>query len=193
MITDWWWVRHGPTHEKVFTGWRDVPADLSNINQINRLKNFLPQNAIFISSDLKRAITTARSIHSGNSEMIIDPNLREFNFGLWDGLDFNEVARDYPEKSKEFWEKPGAITAPAGESWNIVQDRVSKAVKKYTRAYNGSNIIAVAHFGTKLTQVQLAIKKTPYEVLAEKIDNLSVTRIRINGERSFLKELNFGP
>ena len=25
-----WWVRHGPTHEKAFCGWRDVPADLSD-------------------------------------------------------------------------------------------------------------------------------------------------------------------
>ena len=22
-----WWVRHGPTHEKAFCGWRAVPAD----------------------------------------------------------------------------------------------------------------------------------------------------------------------
>ena len=84
MKTDWWWVRHGPTHEKVFTGWRDVPADLSNIKQINRLKNFLPQNAVFVSSDLQRATATAKAIHSGNQEIIIDHNLREFNFGLWD-------------------------------------------------------------------------------------------------------------
>ena len=193
MITDWWWVRHGPTHEKVFTGWRDVPADLSNINQISRLKSFLPQNAIYVSSDLKRATATAKAISSRNQEIIIDPSLREFNFGLWDGLGFDEVARGYPTKSKDFWEKPGTIAAPDGESWNIVQHRVSEAVKKYTQAYKGSNIIAVAHFGTILTQVQLAIKKTPYEVLAQKIENLSVTHIQVDEKGSFLKELNFVP
>ena len=193
MITDWWWVRHGPTHEKVFTGWRDVPADLSNINQISRLKTFLPQNAIYVSSDLKRATATAKAISSGNQEIIIDPSLREFNFGLWDGLGFDEVARGYPTKSKDFWEKPGTISAPAGESWNMVQHRVSEVVKKYTKAYKGSNIIAVAHLGTILTQVQFAIKKTPYEVLAQKIENLSVTHIQVDEKGSFLKELNFVP
>ena len=43
MKTNWWWVRHGPTHAKVFTGWRDVPADLSDVARIKRLKNFLPK------------------------------------------------------------------------------------------------------------------------------------------------------
>ena len=31
-----WWVRHGPTHEKAMTGWRDVPADLSDTAAIAR-------------------------------------------------------------------------------------------------------------------------------------------------------------
>ena len=44
MALRWWWVRHGPTHQKVFTGWRDVPADLSEVDQINRLAKFLPQH-----------------------------------------------------------------------------------------------------------------------------------------------------
>ena len=29
-MTTFWWVRHGPTHQTAFTGWRDVPADLSD-------------------------------------------------------------------------------------------------------------------------------------------------------------------
>ncbi|MDX5383564.1 MAG: histidine phosphatase family protein, partial [Rhodobacterales bacterium] len=29
-MTRFFWLRHGPTHQKVFTGWRDVPADLSD-------------------------------------------------------------------------------------------------------------------------------------------------------------------
>ena len=36
-VTRFWWVRHGPTHEKAFTGWRDVPADLSDSAALARL------------------------------------------------------------------------------------------------------------------------------------------------------------
>ena len=192
MKTNWWWVRHGPTHAKVFTGWRDVPADLSDIDQIKRLKSFLPKNAVLICSDLKRAVATAEVINDGK-KIIIDSNLREFNFGLWDGLDFNEVAKRDPIKSKDFWEKPGDISAPEGESWNMVKNRVSEAVKKYTAKYKGSNIVSVAHFGVILTQVQLALGKSPYEVLSNKIDNLSVTKIQINEKGSSLAKLNYTP
>jgi broad specificity phosphatase PhoE len=126
-------------------------------------------------------------------KIIIDSNLREFNFGLWDGLDFNEVAKRDPIKSKDFWEKPGDISAPEGESWNMVKNRVSEAVKKYTAKYKGSNIVCVAHFGVILTQVQLALGKSPYEVLSNKIDNLSVTKIQINERGSSLTKLNYTP
>ncbi len=45
-MTTWWWIRHGPTHEKCFVGWRDVPADLSNTAQISRLNAHLPDDAL---------------------------------------------------------------------------------------------------------------------------------------------------
>ncbi|MEO0677999.1 MAG: histidine phosphatase family protein, partial [Pseudomonadota bacterium] len=44
-MTTFWWVRHGPTHEKAFTGWRDVPADLSDTAALQRLSAFLPSDA----------------------------------------------------------------------------------------------------------------------------------------------------
>ena len=39
-MSDWFWIRHGPTHEKNFTGWRDVPADLSDRAIIDRLSSY---------------------------------------------------------------------------------------------------------------------------------------------------------
>ncbi|MDG1167584.1 MAG: histidine phosphatase family protein, partial [Sulfitobacter sp.] len=58
-MTVWHWVRHGPTHEKTFVGWRDVPADLSDRALIGRLNSYLPSEAVVVSSDLIRSVTTA--------------------------------------------------------------------------------------------------------------------------------------
>mgnify|MGYP001952568708 CR=1 FL=1 len=58
-MTVWHWVRHGPTHEKTFVGWRDVPADLSDEAQLARLNAHLPMDALLISSDLQRCTATA--------------------------------------------------------------------------------------------------------------------------------------
>ena len=61
-MTRLWWVRHGPTHQKAFTGWRDVPADLSDHAALARLDAFLPPDARLISSDLIRASATADAL-----------------------------------------------------------------------------------------------------------------------------------
>ena len=47
-MTTWHWVRHGPTHQKTFVGWRDVSADLSDTAQIARIQAFLPTDALVI-------------------------------------------------------------------------------------------------------------------------------------------------
>jgi broad specificity phosphatase PhoE len=44
-------------------------------------------------------------------------------------------------------------------------------------AWDGREIIAVAHFGVILTQVQRALGVSAREVMQHKIDNLSVTTI----------------
>ena len=61
-MTDWYWVRHGPTHEKTFVGWRNVAVDLSNTELINRIALFLPETAVVVSSDLRRSIETANAL-----------------------------------------------------------------------------------------------------------------------------------
>jgi len=177
-MTVWYWVRHGPTHEKTFVGWRDVPADLSDTAQIARLHTHLPQEALIISSDLIRCIATADVLHGDTrTRLPHDPDLRELNFGVWDGMHFSDVAKRDPILSRDYWEKPGDIKAPSGESWNEAAARVGRAVDALNHAHPDAHIIAVAHFGVILTQVQRALGVTAYAAMAHKIDNLSVTHM----------------
>ena len=125
--------------------------------------------------------------------ILINPNLREFNFGIWDGMEFEAVSSRDPKLSKDFWETPGDIIAPEGESWNILKNRVSNVVEEYTRDYRGADIIAVAHFGVILTQLQIALGITPYEAISYKIDNLSVTKISIDGKKRLVSGINITP
>ena len=74
-MTTWHWVRHGPTHEKTFVGWRDVPADLSDHAQIARLDAHLPKEALMVSSDLIRCVATADAI--GTFYVHMDAILRQ--------------------------------------------------------------------------------------------------------------------
>ncbi|MGR3660985.1 MAG: histidine phosphatase family protein [Paracoccaceae bacterium] len=191
-MTRWWWVRHGPTHEKAFTGWRDVPADLSDLEQIARLNAYLPEGAILVSSDLSRAISTADCLAEHRERLPHAPELREFNFGVWDGMTFADVAARDPELSREFWENPGTVMPPEGESWQAVAARVAPFVNDINQRFQGRDIIAVAHIGLILTQVALAKRISAGEALGQHIDNLSVTRI-CHGQDAGIGPVNHVP
>ena len=191
-MTVWHWVRHGPTHEKAFVGWRDVPADLSDVAQIGRLNSVLPQEALLVSSDLIRASATADAVALGRERLPNDPGLREFNFGDWDGLTFDVVAERDPELSRLYWEEPGDVAPPGGESWNAAAARIARVVDGMNAAHPDREIIAVAHIGVILSQVALALTGSATQALSHKIDNLSVTTLRFEGAWS-VERINHVP
>ncbi|MGY8790772.1 MAG: histidine phosphatase family protein, partial [Pseudomonadales bacterium] len=116
---------------------------------------------------------------------------REFNFGDWDGRHFSDVAKTHPQLSRQYWEQPGDVVAPNGESWNMAAARARPAVDRLTRSH--PSIIAVAHFGIILTQVQRASSALPYDCLAHKIDNFSVTHLKENNGRWTVECINYLP
>ncbi|WP_298909896.1 histidine phosphatase family protein [uncultured Aliiroseovarius sp.] len=188
----WWWVRHGPTHAKNMVGWRDLPADLSDADALARLSAHLPDEATVISSDLIRASATADAIGGERPRLPHHPDLREFHFGDWDGLGWQEVSSRDPDLSRAFWETPGDHVAPGGESWNQLAARVSGVVDGLNAAGH-RHIIAVAHFGVILTQIARAGSMTAYDALGHKIDNLSVTQLHWDGAAWSVEAINHLP
>ena len=174
-----YWVRHGPTHEKSFVGHRDVPADLSDTTQIARLSAALPERALVVSSDLTRCVDTATALQGGRTRLPHHSGLREFDFGDWDGLMFSEVAEKWPDLCRAYWEHPGDVAPPNGESWNTAAARVQTAIEALINDNPRRDIIAVTHFGAILSQVQIAGGITPHQALSHKIDNFSITEIQM--------------
>lgn len=192
-MTTWHWVRHGPTHERAFVGWRDVPADLSDAGAIARLDAHLPRGALLISSDLLRSVATADVLEAGRTRLPHHADLREFHFGEWDGKHHSEVAESHPELSRAYWERPGDVAPPGGESWNEAAARVAKVVDAMSAAHPGADIVAVAHIGVILTQVQRALGASPEEAIGHKIDNLSVTTITRADDGWQVRDINHQP
>ncbi|MEM8576425.1 MAG: histidine phosphatase family protein [Pseudomonadota bacterium] len=186
----WHWVRHGPTHQKTFVGWRDVPADLSDTDLVARVSAALPQDALVVSSDLLRAVQTGDAIAGDRARLPHVTGLRELNFGAWDGKHFTQI----PEaEGRAYWERPGHTAPPGGESWNDAAARVAAAVRHLRAAYPGRTFIAVAHIGVILTQVQAARGWRPVDALAHKIDNLSITTIDWDHAGDRVRRINHLP
>lgn len=189
-MTKLWMVRHGPTHAKTMVGWSDIPADLSDIAAIQRLRAFLP-DATVVSSDLIRASATADTLEP-RKRLPHDPQLREINFGDWELRTFAGVEAEDPKTIRAYWETPGHVAPPNGESWNVVRQRVDTAIDGYLEQ-GFDDLIVVAHFGVILTQVQRTLGIGAYEAFSHRIDNLSVTVLETNGARWVAGKINHTP
>ncbi len=181
MVTRFWWVRHGPTHAKCMVGWTDLVADLSDHAALARLSAHLPGDAVVVSSDLVRAVATAGALQGTRQRLPHDPALREIHFGTWEMRGFAEVQAEAPDHIRAFWETPGEVRPPGGESWNDLAARVGGAIDRLLSAHRGRDIIVTAHFGAILAALQRAGGLDPAEVFAHRIDNLSVTCLSHDG------------
>ena len=192
-MTHLWLVRHGPTHEKSFVGWRDVPADLSNRELIAQVDAYLPQNALVISSDLKRSHDTATAIGGKRTRLPSCPDLREMDFGVWDGMTFDAVTARDPDLSRRFWEEPGDLAAPEGESWNQAAARFRTRIQALITEHAPDHLIVVAHMGVIMTQIQRGSGSTAYAAMGHQIDNFSTTDMRWNGHGWDMGAINHVP
>ncbi|WP_264213869.1 histidine phosphatase family protein [Leisingera thetidis] len=175
-------IRHGPTHAKSMVGWSDLPADLSDSAALARLSDYLPAGALVVSSDLSRAVETADAIQRDRQRLPHVHALREIHFGAWELRTWAEVDAEDPERIRAYWEAPGDVTPPGGESWHQVCARVNAAVDRLIAAHQGRDLIVVGHFGQILTQIQRAEMLTAEEAFAHRIDNLSVSEIALGPE-----------
>jgi broad specificity phosphatase PhoE len=174
-MTRFWLVRHGPTHARTMIGWTDLAADLSDTAALRRLGTYLPQAPV-ISSDLSRAIATADALH--RPRLPHNPALREIHFGAWEARSFAEVEAEDPTLIRAFWDQPGTIRPPGGESWDDLTTRTWAALDQLQG--QDPDIIVVAHFGPILAALQRAAKLTARQVFAHRIDNLSVTCLTLD-------------
>lgn len=192
-MSRWFWVRHGPTHARGFVGHSDLPADLSDEAALARLRDHLPDEALVVASDLRRASATADAIAGHRQRLPDEPDLREMNFGQWEGMDFNAISARDPELSRAFWSDPSSAAPPGGESWQELCARVDRAVAALSAAHPGRDIVVVAHMAVILSRIQQAAGISAAAALSFAIDNLSVSALEATGHGWRIQGVNHRP
>ena len=175
---DLYLIRHAPTHRKSMVGWSDVDANFSDTDRFDQLNAFLPQPADLVSSDLRRTVGTADRLAKGRTRFEHCRELREINFGDWELKTFAEIQQTHAEDIRAFYETPGSISAPNGECWNEFCERVHSGFDGLLQNTQGP-LIATVHFGVVIAAIQRALGVSAYEAFSHRIDNLSLTQIRI--------------
>ena len=81
-----------------------------------------------IHSGMKRAEQTAAVVAAGREiDISTENNLREIDFGEWEGLDFDQISAAYPHLADIWIEDPFAVHIPGGEPMIDFMVRVKTA------------------------------------------------------------------
>src|ERR1700727_1887175 len=144
-------LRHGDTRwspEHRFSGLRDLPLSAIGTRQAQaaacRLAAGAPVDAV-VSSPLQRAAATAAiAADELGLTAVVDDDLRETDFGDWDGFTLAEIQERWPEAAAA-WRRDPAQAPPGGEGFADTAHRVNRACARLLRDYSGQNVLVVSH------------------------------------------------
>jgi broad specificity phosphatase PhoE len=183
LTTRWWWIRHAPVtvNQGRIYGQTDHACDCSDEATFRSLARVLPEDALWVTSNLKRTRMTAEAIHphlpQAPSGMAVEPDLAEQHFGEWQGRSYEELRAGKLGHWHRFWLAPAETVPPGGESFVALMERVRAAVERLSQAHEGRDIVAVTHGGTIRAALALALGLEPEAALRLSVANCSLTRI----------------
>lgn len=145
-------TRHGETEwnkELRMQGWKNSNLTEKGIEDAKSLGKHL-KNIDFdliYSSPLKRALDTAKYIRGiKDTKIVINENFKEMNFGLWEGMNEEELTKQYPKEYEIFLQKPQLFKPFGGETFIEFVQRVEKGLYDVIDSNsNTDNILIVAH------------------------------------------------
>jgi broad specificity phosphatase PhoE len=144
-------LRHGDTRlspEHRFSGQRDLPLSASGTRQAKAAARHLaagvPIDAV-VSSPLQRAVDTAAIAAAGlGLTTVIDEDLRETDFGDWEGFTLEEIQQRWPAAAAA-WQHNPEQAPPGGESFADTSCRVNRACDRLLRDHSGQTVLVVSH------------------------------------------------
>ncbi len=182
-VTRLYLVRHGETEwnkSLKYQGHRDIPLSEEGRAQAGKIALRLSTekfNAVY-ASDLSRAMQTAQIISAFHGlEVKALPELRETNFGLWEGLTYSEIDQQFHDVMKGWRSNPRDTKIPEGESLGEVADRCWAGLNKIIDENPGGNVLVVAHGGIIRIAVATVLGMNLNEYWKIKQDNVSLNII----------------
>lgn len=151
-------IRHGETAWNAvrrLQGHIDIPLNAEGERQAGALARALAAESVdvIVSSDLQRARQTAQAVagqHDG-ATVRIDAGLRERCYGVFEGMLYTEVERQYPADFALWQARDIDAVMPPGErvaeSFRQFYARATAAIADWAGRHPGKTIAIVAHGG----------------------------------------------
>jgi ribonuclease H / adenosylcobalamin/alpha-ribazole phosphatase len=158
-------LRHGQTPlstEKRFAGIGDIELTETGVRQAKLAGERLAARGgvdVIVTSPLRRARETAAEVAAAiGAPVVTDEDLRETDFGAWEGLTFAEAQQRWPDEVTTWLGDP-EVAPPGGESFAAVGIRVRRALAGLLDRYARDTVLVVSHvtpIKTLLTEALLA-------------------------------------
>ncbi|MEV0256640.1 bifunctional RNase H/acid phosphatase [Streptomyces sp. NPDC050732] len=178
-------LRHGETAltpQKRFSGSGGSDPALSDAGReqaVRAAAAFAARGTIqaVVSSPLRRCQETARTVAARlGLDVHLEEDLRETDFGAWEGLTFGEVRERHPDELNAWLASPEAAP-PGGESFAAVSRRVAAARDRLVGAYAGRTVLLVSHVTPIKTLVRLALGAPPESLFRMELSAASVSAV----------------
>jgi alpha-ribazole phosphatase len=146
-------IRHGETlynRSRRYQGHGDMSLTKKGKRQAKEVAIRLRNESLdaIYSSDLKRTRYTAKVINGYHSLKInILPELREIDFGDWEGKTYNEIQKEWKGLLSRWEKEPSKIKIPNGESIKDLAGRVRFTIKKIISNHLDQKIAIITHGG----------------------------------------------
>jgi probable phosphoglycerate mutase len=193
-------IRHGETEGNALriVQHPHIPLSPRGLVQAERLARRLAAEGIaqIVSSDYARAVTTAEHLQRATgAPLVIEPLLRERNFGDLRGRPYTELGFDMFEPD---------YAPPNGETWPMFHDRVDRAwtrVQELAAAATGGSLAVVTHGLVCRSLAARRLILADGEVAPERWENTSLTivdwpapwRVRLLNSIAHLDGLDTAP
>ncbi len=188
-------VRHGETEwnaQRRYQGQTDIPLSALGKRQAELAAERLVGRKIdaVYASDLKRAWETATAIAEKSGLSITpEPRLREMNFGLLEGMTFEEGQAKYPEMIAA-WLEDYNQPPKGGERFDEFTARIVSLLDELKGKHDGEIILLVAHGGPLGELLRLVLDLPPKGRRYFKIENTSLSEVQIYDGHIALRKLN---
>lgn len=183
-------IRHGETSlnaKKRYAGWTDCPLSAKGKKQAQKVGRTLagvPVRKIY-ASDLRRAEEFAEIAFKGAPiEQFFE--LREINFGIFEGMTHKEISKKYPLVYTRWLADPSRVVIPEGESLGTLKKRVKYFFNRRLRLRSGETAVVVTHAGPIKIMVEDLLRSKKFWDI--QVDNAAISVIdRKNGKRILRK------
>ena len=151
--TDLWLIRHPEPEQSaqgVCYGSLDVRLSPEGMQQSGAIAQALASHvfdAIYSSPSMRCTEVAARIAVGRPCEVQPVTDLRELDFGAFEGRSYDEIAALYPDLYRDWMERPTETQFPGGETFSQMCERVLGATRTLLARHEGQNIVFVTHGG----------------------------------------------